>query len=147
MNAIRYNSCAVRTAMPADLSQVIQRFFTDAQDPKTGTAENLYSPRVDILDEPARYLLAVDLPGVDAKTVDLKLDGQVLSISGERSAMAAVEGARASRIERTFGQFYRRFVLPENADLNAITASGAHGVLEISVPKKAPLIPRKIEVA
>lgn len=146
MNLIRYNPFALRNATPADVSSVIQRFFNDAQSPAPATAENLFSPRVDIVEEPSRFVISLDLPGIDPKAVDLKLDGQVLTVQGERPAQPPVEGSRVARVERTFGQFYRRFVLPESADLNAIKATGNFGVLEIAIAKKPEAAPRKIEI-
>jgi HSP20 family protein len=145
MSLIRYNPMQVARVVPTDLGTVFQRFFGDA----TGSpdlAENLFSPRVDVREEPNRFVLALDLPGVDPKSVDIQLEAQVLTLKGERPAPTVADGAKFSRVERAFGHFYRRFVLPDSADLSSISATGAHGVLEITVAKKAEVAPRKIEV-
>ena len=79
------------------------------------------------------------------------MDKGVLSIRGERSAEERSaeersEGERYSRIERAHGVFYRRFALPESADPEGISATGKHGVLEITIPKRAESTSRRINV-
>jgi len=75
--------------------------------------------------------------------IDIRLhDNRVLSISGERRAERTEQGERWHRTERSYGSFHRAFRLPENADLDKISAACEHGVLTVTVPKK-PTPPEK----
>ena len=75
------------------------------------------------------------------------MDKGVLSIKGERKSETTEENGKLKRAERCGGAFSRSFALPDSADADGISASGKHGVLEISIPKKAQTTPRKIAVA
>jgi HSP20 family protein len=70
----------------------------------------------------------------------------ILSIKGERREETKQEGENFTRVERARGLFYRRFALPDSADADRITATGRHGVLEISIPKKPETTPRRITI-
>jgi HSP20 family protein len=103
-------------------------------------------PRVDIKEEAERFLILADLPGVDPNAIEVQMDKGILSIKGERQTESVTEGDRYSRIERAHGVFYRRFALPDSANPEGITATGKHGVLEISIPKRPETTPRRIQV-
>lgn len=118
-----------------------RHFFFDHQD------ANAWTPRVDVCEEDARYVILADIPGVDAKDIEISMDKGVLTIKGERKSEVAAESGKVTRAERCHGAFERSFALPDSADAEAITASGKHGVLEIAIPKKARAAPRKIVVA
>jgi HSP20 family protein len=101
---------------------------------------------VDIKEEADRFLILADLPGVDPNAIEVQMDKGILSIKGERQAESVTEGDRYSRVERAHGVFYRRFALPDSANPEGITATGKHGVLEISIPKRPETTPRRIQV-
>jgi HSP20 family protein len=73
----------------------------------------------------------------------------VLTISGERQAPSAPEGENMvqRRSERGYGRFHRRFVLPDTVDADRVEAKDRNGMLEISIPKQAKALPRRIKVA
>ena len=75
------------------------------------------------------------------------MEKNVLTIKGERSHTTEQAQGGFKRIERSRGTFYRRFVLPESADADNISAKGEHGVLMITIPKKQQAQPRRIAVA
>jgi HSP20 family protein len=100
---------------------------------------------VDIHEEANQFVLNVDLPGVDPKTVEITSDQGVLTIRGQRpAARDAREGYR--RIERITGEFQRRFSLPDTADVQNIKAKAVNGVLEVAIPKLAQVQPHRITV-
>jgi HSP20 family protein len=70
----------------------------------------------------------------------------ILSIKGERKAETTEQNGKVTRVERSHGSFYRRFALPDSADAEGIKATGRHGVLEISIPKRPETAPRRINV-
>lgn len=123
-----------------DVSQILHRAFGDGND------VSAWAPRVDVREEDGRYVILADVAGVDPKDIDISMDKNVLTIKGERKLETLGEGAKAMRTERRHGAFKRSFTLPETANAEAITATGKHGVLEISIPKKAEAAPRKIEI-
>jgi HSP20 family protein len=129
-----------------ELQQVFERFFGDNETDSSSVVTSQWVPRVDIKEEANRFVIFADLPGVDPSTIEVDMDKGVLSIKGERKAEAKAEGERWSRNERAHGVFYRRFALPDSANPDGIAATGKHGVLEISIPKRPEASPRRINV-
>jgi HSP20 family protein len=106
-----------------------------------------WTPAVDVRETDASYVLNVDIPGVAPEKLEITSDKGVLTIRGERAAEAAVEPKRYARVERAYGKFVRRFTLPENANVDAIAAKTAQGVLTVTIPKQEAVQPRRIEIA
>jgi HSP20 family protein len=104
-------------------------------------------PQVDVYEEPERFAVLVDVPGVEPKDIEITAEKGVLTIRGERHARPQDESSGNRRLERRSGKFLRRFTLPESANLDSISAKHTHGVLEVTIPKQAKLQPRRIEVA
>ena len=100
-------------------------------------------PAVDIFEEKDRFIVRADLPGVDPDDIEVNMENDVLTVSGERKNEERSEFEGVSRIERVSGRFLRRFTLPETADADGICRNG---ILEISIPKQAVLAPRRIAV-
>lgn len=105
-----------------------------------------FSPRVDIVEASDHYRIEVDLPGVDAKEVSVTVEHNVLSIAGERKVETEDKREGYTRYERRHGSFCRSFQLPEDVDVEHISATGKNGVLTVQVPKAAKAKPRAIEV-
>jgi HSP20 family protein len=147
MNHIRHSGWKNHhTPLQDELQQVFERFFGDNETDSSSVVTSQWVPRVDIKEEPNRFVIFADLPGVDPSTIEVDMDKGVLSIKGERKTEAKAEGERWSRNERAHGVFYRRFALPDSANPDGIEASGKHGVLEISIPKRPEASPRRINV-
>ena len=100
----------------------------------------------DVLEEPERFVLLADLPGVEPADIEVSMDDGILTIKGERNGQSASRTDRFSRLERSYGIFHRRFALPGSADAQGISAQGRNGVLEISIPKRPETTPRRIQV-
>jgi HSP20 family protein len=130
------------------LQDEINRLFGSARDNDSSSATAMWIPLVDIHEYTNRFELHVDLPGVDPATVELTLDGGILTLSGERAPPARKdsEEVQGRRVERGHGQFHRRFVLPDTADSEKVNATGSHGVLTITIPKQAKAMPRRIQI-
>lgn len=131
------------------LQDDINRAFSawSTNDSSGATAD--WVPNVDINEFEDKFQLFVDVPGVDPKDVELTLEAGVLTISGERYQQAekADENMIRRRNERGSGRFYRRFILPESVDADKVEATDRHGVLEITIPKQAKALPKRIKVA
>jgi HSP20 family protein len=100
-----------------------------------------WAPRVDTYVKNDALHVRVDLPGVEPKAVDISVDGDVLTISGERK----VEHEDASYREVSYGRFERRIRVPEGTEPEKITATCDHGVLDVTVPIPKP-VSRKVKV-
>lgn len=94
-------------------------------------------PRVEVDEDGQRYVLRADLPGVTPQDIELTTEAGVLTLKAERRGTLA--GSTAITLQR-------RFTLPEDADLDAISARSSHGVLEITIDKLAKVQPRRISV-
>jgi len=103
-------------------------------------------PLVDIKEEPNRFVLYADIPGVNPGDITVQMDKGLLTIKGERTSELD-DSERFSRIERQHGSFHRRFALPDSADPDGITATGHDGVLQIIIPKRPETTPRRIQVS
>ena len=107
-----------------------------------------WTPAVDISEENERFVISADVPGVNPDDIEITMDKGVLTIKGERKLESSEESANGyRRVERAHGSFYRRFSLPDTADTESISANGKNGVLEVVIPKKAAVQPKRITVA
>ena len=101
---------------------------------------------MDLSRDADRYVLNADLPGVDPASVDIDVDGQLLSIRAERPASSTYGVTWIAR-ERSTGTFVRRFSLGQNVDTANISANYENGVLSVVIPVAEKAKPRKIAVA
>lgn len=114
---------------------------------ETGLIESAeWSPSVDIKEMDDQFVLQADIPGVKPEDIEVTMEKGVLTIRGEKETEAKTEKEGYKRVERSYGSFYRRFSLPETADADAISANSKHGVLEITISKRAAVKPKKIAV-
>jgi HSP20 family protein len=135
--------------LASQLQDEINRVFSNVANADSSAATAAWVPAVDINELSDRFELFVDLPGVDTDKVEITLEDGVLTLSGERADRQRKDGEEVlrTRAERGHGPFYRRFVLPDTADANGVTATGRNGVLEIAIPKQAKALPKRIKVA
>jgi HSP20 family protein len=106
----------------------------------------MFAPDIEIKESKDAYVLAADLPGVGMDDLEISVVGNRLTVSGKREEEDRQEDDRFFAYERTYGSFSRAFVLPEGADVDHVKAELDSGVLRISVPKKAEMQPKRIEV-
>jgi HSP20 family protein len=146
MTITRYYPWAQPSRFQDEIKHVFGRFFTDEATSQSNVSASQWTPRVDVKEEDRRFVILADIPGVDPKDIDVSMDKGVLTIRGERKQESAESNGKATRVERIQGVFQRSFALPDSADAEGVSASGKHGVLEISIPKKAETTPRRISV-
>lgn len=147
-NITRYQqSWPAQSVFQDELKQVFDRFFqgSDRQD-ESSVVTSQWAPLVDIKEEPERFVIHADLPGIDPQDVEVMMDKGILTIKGERRSENREENEHYSRVERSYGTFHRRFALPDSADPEGIAASGHNGVLTITIPKRPETKPRRIQV-
>jgi len=106
-----------------------------------------FSPKSDIIEDEKNYYLHIELPGMSKEDVKISVNEErVMTIKGEKRPHPDRENHSFLRTERVFGSFSRAFVLPENLDIEKISAKCNDGVLELSLPKVEPPAPKEIEI-
>jgi HSP20 family protein len=140
---------AITRYQPWGLLNQLQRELERAHEGNGGegsiaTAE--WAPAVDIKEENDKFVLHADIPGVKPEEIEVSMENGVLTIKGEKKTEANTEREGYKRVERTYGSFYRRFSLPDTANSDAINAKSKNGVLEIVIPKRESVKPKKINV-
>ncbi len=100
-------------------------------------SETAWAPKVDIKEEENEFVVYADIPGVDPKDIQIDMEGNTLTVRGERSTFKEEKDKdkKYYRLERNYGKFYRQFTLPETVDGSKISAKAKQGVLAIHLPK------------
>jgi HSP20 family protein len=128
-----------------ELNRLFGRTYAGG-DPGTGSTGS-WVPPLDVYESRDRFVVAVELPGIEPDDVEVSVEDSTLTIRGQRELFykdASDDGFR--RIERRYGQFTRTLTLPATADAEKVEASFDKGVLTIEVPKREEAKPRKITV-
>jgi len=110
------------------------------------TTEAAWVPAVDVRETGDSLVLSMEIPGIDPETVDIAVENNSLTVSGERTFDSAEEGENYHRVERAFGSFARSFRLPNRFEAESIDARSRHGVLTLVIPKREEAKPRSIKV-
>lgn len=129
-----------------DPSRLFEDFFDDLLAPVQGQPRT-WVPAVDVMEKDGDLILRAELPGLEEKDIDLKLDGNVLTLKGERKYENNENRENYHRVESFYGAFSRSFTLPDSADRDKITADYKNGVLTIKVPQRPEVKPREIQVS
>lgn len=105
-----------------------------------------WSPAVDIYETENELVLKADLPEVEPKDVDVRVENQTLTVSGERKFQSEKSEKGFHRIERNYGNFMRSFTVPNTFDTGNVSAAFKNGVLTVKLPKKEAAKPRQIKI-
>jgi HSP20 family protein len=131
---------------PVTPFRLFEDFFNDwATRVTEGRRPEAWNPPVDIVERDGNIQLMIALPGVNEKEVDLKIEGQVLTIKGERKSLEA-DGFAYHQMESHYGAFSRSFTLPDSTDLDNLKADYKNGILTISIAQKPEVKPRRIKI-
>ncbi len=109
-------------------------------------ANRPWSPAVDIYETENELVLKADLPDVSQKDIDVRVENQTLTITGQRKFEQDQDSKGFHRIERSYGSFMRSFAVPNTFDTDHISAQYQNGVLTVTLPKKEAAKPRQIKV-
>ena len=105
-----------------------------------------WAPAVDIYEQGTDIVLKAELPGVDPKDVDIRLENNVLSLRGQRKLEGEVKRESYHRVERSYGSFSRSFTLPTVVDQAAIKAEFKDGLLQVTLPKREEAKSKQIQI-
>jgi HSP20 family protein len=127
------------------MDQVFGEFFGRTPFSMAAT-EAIWSPLVDIHETKDAFLLMAELPGVKQEDVEVSVEGDTLTLKGERKREAEVKEDQYHRIERSYGRFERSILLPSVVDPNRVKATYRDGVLEVQLPKKEEAKPKAVKI-
>ena len=131
------------------LREKMNRLFEDAvtsRGEEKDLISSTWSPAVDIYENENELVLTAEVPGLEEKDVEIKIEDNTLSVRGERKFEKETKEENYHRIERSYGTFYRSFTLPNAIDQDKIQAEHENGVLKITMPKRTELKPRKVKI-
>ena len=131
----------------ANLNEQVNRLFNDGIE-RTGENSSLtaWAPAVDIYETEHALVVKADLPDVDPKDLDIRVENNILTIHGERKFENKVAEDKYLRVERAYGSFSRSFSLANTVNSEAIKADYQNGVLTLSIPKREEAKPKQIKV-
>jgi len=146
MNLVRWNPFGELSLLQNQMNRLFDTAMQGWPGEANGTTGG-WTPSADIYEYDNELVVNLDLPGVDPKTVDLRVENNVLSIRGERQFDDKQNKESFHRVERSYGPFARSFTLSTSVDPEKIRADYKAGVLCITLPKAEAAKPRKIQIA
>src|SRR6202158_4873874 len=127
----------------------MNRLFRESYSPE-GPEEALtttsFAPPVDIYEDEHTITLKLEVPGIDEKDIDVRIENTTLTVHGERKIEKEEKEENFRRIERQYGSFTRSLTLPSSLDTGQVSANYEKGVLKINLAKKAEAKPKQIKV-
>ncbi len=105
-----------------------------------------FTPAVDIYEDNQKVVLKLEIPGIEEKDLDIRVENHTLTVKGERNFEKEEKEENFHRIERRYGSFYRAFTLPNTVDTENVDAKYNAGVLKLELKKKAEAQPKQIKV-
>ena len=127
----------------------MNRLFRESYSPEApeeALTTTSFAPPVDIYEDEHNITLKVDVPGIDEKDIDVRIENNTLTVHGERKIEKEEKEENYRRVERQYGSFTRTFNLPPTVDAENVQADYDKGVLKITLPKKAEAKPKQIKV-
>ena len=149
MALIRWEPARELGTIQNEMNRLFNTFFdtpTAATQGNGGTPRR-WIPAMDLVETDSEFVLRADLPGLTEGDVNIELEDNVLTISGERKADQEYRKDGYYRFERSYGSFRRALTLPDGVDPEAVKANFDHGVLEVRVPKPEERKPRKVAIS
>ncbi|MCH8557494.1 MAG: Hsp20/alpha crystallin family protein [Balneolia bacterium] len=145
MTLVRFrNDRNLDNPVPKTFSDMLDSFFDNA------ITHNLemrdFQPHVDILEHDTSFELKVTLPGLKKEEINIELEDNILTISGERKHETEEKNKKYHLVESRYGKFTRSFTLPRNVNREGIKATMEDGILSISVEKSEEAVSRKINI-
>jgi HSP20 family protein len=145
MNFVRWNPFAEMSVLQNQMNRLFDTALQGWPGDSSGTTQ--WTPAADIYESENELVVNLDLPGVDPKMVDIRVENNVLSIRGERQFEDEQNKENFHRVERSYGTFGRAFTLSTAVDADKIRANYKAGVLSITLPKAEAAKPKRIQIA
>ena len=145
MALVRWEPVRELTSFQSEMNRLFNTFF-DTPTTANGSAARRWTPAMDLVETDEHFVLKADLPGLTEDDVNIEVEENVLTISGERKQENVQEGERFFAVERGYGSFSRSFSLPDGTDAEHVSAEVRDGVLTLRVPKKPEVQARRINI-
>jgi len=126
------------------INRAFRESYTGAGDDSLTTSS--FAPAVDVYEDEHQVALKIEVPGIDEKDIDVRIENNTLTVHGERNIEKDEKEENYRRVERHYGSFTRTFTLPTTVDTEKVLATYDKGVLKIALPKKAEAKPKQIKV-
>jgi HSP20 family protein len=130
-----------------ETSPLFDEFFNDLPIFSSTRGSDRWLPAVDILEKDGNLILRAEVPGLSEKDIELKLEGNILTLKGEKKLEHEEDRGNYHRLESYYGSFSRSFTLPDTVDRDSIKADCKSGVLTVTIPQKPEVRPREIPVS
>jgi HSP20 family protein len=131
----------------AQLQNRVNRLFQEANvSQEEGIATTSFVPAVDIYETEQNIVLKLEVPGVEQKDLDIRIENNTITIRGERNFEKEVKEENFHRVERRYGSFQRSFSLPNTVNTEQVSADYENGVLKVTLAKRAEAKPKQIKV-
>ena len=132
----------------ATLQDRLNRLFHQSYSggPDESLTTSSFAPAVDVYEDEHKVALKIEVPGIEEKDIDVRVENNTLTVHGERKIEKEEKEENYRRVERQYGSFVRTFTLPPTVDSEHVTASYDKGVLNVTLPKKAEAKPKQIKV-
>jgi len=114
--------------------------------PEEALTTTSFAPPADIYEDEHNITLKIEVPGIDEKDIDVRIENNTLTVHGERKIEKEEKEENFRRVERQYGGFTRSFTLPSSVDTGQVSADYDKGVLKINLAKKAEAKPKQIKV-
>jgi HSP20 family protein len=130
------------------LQDRMNRLFRETQGNSQDEAltSSSFAPAVDVYEDEHNVTLKIEVPGIEEKDIDVRIENNTLTVHGERKIEKEEKEENYRRVERQYGSFTRTFNLPPTVDAEKVQADYDKGVLKITLPKKAEAKPKQIKV-
>ncbi len=128
------------------LQNRMNTLFRDLNDGDSPVAAASFVPAVDIYEDAKKVVLKVEVPGIEEKDLDIRVENHTLTVKGERKFEAEEKEQNFHRIERRYGSFFRAFTLPSTVDTESVQANYTAGVLKLELTKKPEAQPKQIKI-
>ena len=126
------------------MNRLFNASFNEGRDESLTTSS--FAPAVDVYEDEHSVTLKIEVPGIDEKDIDVRIENNTLTVHGERKLEKDEKEENYRRIERQYGSFTRTFTLPNTVDTEGASASYEKGVLKVKLAKKAEAKPKQIKV-
>jgi HSP20 family protein len=148
MALVRWDPTREIDSLQGEVNRLFSTFFDTPTRAGNGgaTPTRRWIPAMDLVEAGEHFVLKADLPGMTEQDVNIELENNVLTVSGERKTEHEEKHEGYYRLERSTGAFSRSLTLPEGIDADAIAATFDNGVLEVRIPKPVQPQPRRVQI-
>ena len=141
----RWDPFRITAPLQDRMNRLLRESFTP-EGPEEALTTTGFAPPVDVYEDEHNFTLKIEVPGVEEKDIDVRIENNTLIVHGERKFEKEEKEENYRRVERQYGSFTRSFTLPNSVDPGQVSAHYDKGVLKVNLAKKAEAKPKQIKV-